>query len=77
MHLPTLPTLLALVPAIGLLGNVLWTLANLLWTLVNVRTENKILKKIDELKEWADARYVSRAALDQRVEMAEIAALEE
>lgn len=31
------------------------------WTMVNLRIENKVLKHIDQLKEWADERFVRRA----------------
>lgn len=44
----------ALIAAAGLVGN-------LCWTLVNLRIENRILTRIDEVKEWADERFVRRA----------------
>lgn len=41
------------VSALGFAGNAAWSV-------LNVRMENKVLKHIDALKEWADERYVQR-----------------
>jgi hypothetical protein len=35
-------------------------ISNAAWTLVNLRIENKLLKHIDGLKDWVDARYERR-----------------
>jgi hypothetical protein len=45
---------------------VLGFLANGLWLIINLRIENKIMKKIDELKLWADERFVQIAPEHQR-----------
>ena len=37
----------------GLLGNAFWTMLNL-------RIENRMLTKMDELKTWAEGRFVLR-----------------
>jgi hypothetical protein len=34
--------------------------AQLVWTLVNLRIENRILLRLDELKEWCEERFVLR-----------------
>lgn len=43
----------AAVAGIGLLGS-------LVWTLVNLRIENRLLKRVDTLKEWADERFIRK-----------------
>lgn len=40
-----------IVTAVGLLSNALWTT-------VNLRIENRILKQVAEIKDWADERFV-------------------
>lgn len=50
---PTPQWIMAGVAIAGLLGNATWTL-------VNLRIENKVLTHIDQLKEWADERFVRR-----------------
>lgn len=40
----------AVIAGAGLLGN-------LCWTLVNLRIENRMLTRMDELKQWADDRF--------------------
>ncbi len=39
-------------------------IANIVWLLVNLRIENKIGRKIDELKDWMGERYMSRDACE-------------
>ena len=34
--------------------------ANGLWTVINLRIENRLLERFDELKEWADKRFVRK-----------------
>lgn len=41
--------------------SVMGFIGNLLWTVINLRIENKILTRLDELKDWADARFVMKA----------------
>ena len=43
----------AAIAALGLAGQ-------LLWTLINLRIENRILSRIEDLKDWADDRFVRR-----------------
>ena len=31
------------------------------WTAINLRIENRILQRIEDLKEWCDARFVRKA----------------
>lgn len=31
-----------------------------LWTVINLRIENRLLDRIDQLKDWADARFERR-----------------
>jgi hypothetical protein len=45
--------ILAGVAVLGLLGSGLWTV-------VNLRIENRLLGRIDELKDWCDQRYIQR-----------------
>lgn len=41
------------ISAAGLFGSALWTA-------VNLRIENRLLERIDGLKDWADARFVHK-----------------
>jgi len=50
----------AIVAAAGLAGN-------LVWTLINLRIENKLLTRIDELKDWCDSRYEPKASVPIRI----------
>lgn len=43
----------ALVAIAGLVGNACWSA-------INLRIENRMFKKVDELKEWAESRFVLR-----------------
>lgn len=39
---------------------VLGLAANGLWTTINLRIENRVLERMDALKEWCDQRFVRR-----------------
>lgn len=53
----------AAIAGIGILGN-------LCWTLVNLRIENKLLTRIDGLKEWVNANYEPRRVPLRRTQVA-------
>ncbi|MGA3015968.1 MAG: hypothetical protein ABSF62_02530 [Bryobacteraceae bacterium] len=50
-NLPNPQWIVALLGILGLAGSALWMV-------VNLRIENRLLERIDGLKDWADARFM-------------------